>query len=219
MKKEIEYTGQKFGRLTAIKFSHRNKKSKSYWLFKCDCGKEKAIRTDGVISGIVKSCGCLSRELTSKRFFKHGMIEDRFYKIWKGIKGRCLNKNNSSYKNYGDRGITICSEWIEFKNFYRDMNNSYKNHVKKFGEKNTSIDRENNEKGYYRKNCHFATIKEQNLNTRRNYIITYKGQSMKIDQWSKKLNINKKTLFSRLYVLKWSIKKAFSTQVRPRRKE
>ena len=46
-----DLTGQKFGRLTAIEFSHKNKNRKTYWLWQCDCGNVIVARADCVKSG------------------------------------------------------------------------------------------------------------------------------------------------------------------------
>ena len=82
------------------------------------------------------------------------------------MKTRCYNKKRKCYKNYGERGITVCNDWLSFENFYRDMNNSMEEHIKVYGKKNTSIDRINNNKGYSPKNCRWATCKEQRINQR-----------------------------------------------------
>lgn len=58
-------TGLKFGRLTVLEFSHKNKRNASYWKCECDCGKTVITRSNGLISGHTKSCGCLQRETVS----------------------------------------------------------------------------------------------------------------------------------------------------------
>src|ERR1700743_1731919 len=59
--------GDKFGRLTCLKFSHIGKHNRSHFVFKCECGKEKVILGSGVISGNTKSCGCLSSEIKKSK--------------------------------------------------------------------------------------------------------------------------------------------------------
>ena len=66
MPPKIDYTGQKFGRMTAIRFFHVKNKQ-TYWLFECECGNEKKIRIGDVVKGRTKSCGCLYKIIKSPR--------------------------------------------------------------------------------------------------------------------------------------------------------
>ena len=143
--------GDKFNKLTAVKFIKRDKHFNQYWLFRCDCGTEKVIRYWSVRSGLVKACGCLLK--------KHGMTNTKTYNSWIAMKKRCLDKNHISYKNYGGRGIIICSEWLKFENFYSDMGKR---------PKNKSLDRVDNNGNYCKDNCRWATKKQQMNNMRTN---------------------------------------------------
>lgn len=84
--------------------------------------KKKTLRvvdSEHLLSGHTKSCGCLAREKSRERATKHGKRYTKIYKTWKNMKERVLNPNNKRYKNYGERGIKICDEWINsFKSFY-----------------------------------------------------------------------------------------------------
>ena len=182
--KEILKKGDKFGRLTAIKFVKRSKQGSQFWLFKCDCGNEKVILVNNVKRKLVKSCGCYKKE----KLTKHGMVETRTYKSWEAMKTRCLDKNAPNYKNYGGRGITVCDKWMKFENFYTDMG-------KRPEEK--SLDRIENNKGYYKKNCKWSTQKEQNNNKRNNILITFNGKTQNMKQWAEELNISYETLINR----------------------
>ena len=90
----------------------------------------------------------------------------RLYSIWAGMKDRCHNPNSKSYYHYGGRGITYDKRWEKFKNFYNDLQESYYNHVKEFGEKDTTIDRINADGNYELSNVRWATIIQQNYNKR-----------------------------------------------------
>lgn len=162
-KKNIISAGQKFGRLTITSFvGYKN--GKDVWSVKCDCGKNKKVLRASIIRGTTTSCGCVRRELLSKKATVHGLSKTRIYKIWVGMVKRCNNKNNKSYSYYGGRGITVCKRWRTFINFYDDMFDEYKKHIIAYGRKNTTIDRINNDLGYSKKNCRWATRLEQRLN-------------------------------------------------------
>lgn len=91
----------------------------------------------------------------------------RFHQIWENMKQRCNNPNDYYYYNYGGRGIKICDRWSKYINFKADMEKSYKYHLKKYGKKNTTIDRINNNGNYCKENCKWSTLKEQNSNKRK----------------------------------------------------
>lgn len=105
----------------------------------------------------------------------HGMSRTRFYTIWHGMKLRCNTPSATGYENYGGRGITICDNWNDFIDFKNDMHESYLKHVEEHGEKQTTIERINNEKGYSKLNCCWTTRKNQNFNRRHNYNNEYLG--------------------------------------------
>ena len=100
---------------------------------------------------------------------KHGFCIDgvstHFYKKFENMKSRCNCKKHPSYKNYGGRGIKIL--WKSFKKFRDDMYESYLEHCKEFGKKNTTLDRIDNNGNYCKKNCQWATWKQQNNNQRK----------------------------------------------------
>jgi hypothetical protein len=119
------------------------------------------------------------------------------------MKQRTENKNSPSYQNYGGRGINICEEWSKsFDVFLHDM-----------GEKpaGLSIDRIDNEKGYFKENCRWTTGAEQAHNKRNNNKLTYGGETLTLAEWSRRIGINVKTLEYRYYQAHWPIDKILAT--------
>jgi hypothetical protein len=161
--------GKKFGRLTVIDEFYVNKSGnrRKYFRCLCDCGNEVDIRVDQVKSGRAKSCGCFALESKSSRSKTHGMSSDRLYHIWLGMKARCYNENKTSYNHYGGRGIKVCERWHVFENFHMDMSESYQNHVLKYGESGTTIDRTDVNGDYEPKNCIWASMSLQAFNKRK----------------------------------------------------
>lgn len=136
--------------------------------------------------------------------------EKKFYEVWVAIRRRCSGKTRNLEKNiYFDRGITVCERWNEYKYFLIDMWDSYIIHVNMYGGRNTSIDRINNGKGYYKANCRWATMKEQSNNRRSNTIIN--GRTLV--EWEEILGIKADTLSHRIHARGWSAEKALSTPI------
>jgi len=185
--------GDVMERLTLLEYlSKRSNSSKKVGLFRCDCGTTKPIIIASVVSKNTRSCGCLDRELASSRAKTHGMSTTSIYKIWSGIKKRCLNKKYREFHLYGGRGIEICDRWKEsFEDFYTDMGPR--------PSKNHSIDRIDNNSGYSKANCRWATSEIQDNNKRSNVYLTSYGVSMSTAQWSRVLEIPASRIRDRLY--------------------
>lgn len=82
------------------------------------------------------------------------------------MKQRCLRKKDQAYALYGGRGIKVCEKWLKFAGYKEDMWESFQEHVKEFGLKETSIDRIDSNGNYEPRNCRWATIKQQLKNRR-----------------------------------------------------
>jgi hypothetical protein len=208
-KKPQDLTGKTFGRLKVLKCVGKNKYGHYQWLCRCDCGNTCIVKTGSLNRG-TKSCGCLHREGLIKRNTKHGLAHTPIYNVWSAIKNRCLNQNDKEYKSYGGRGITLCNEWMTFKEFYNDMGKEYKPWL--------TIERRNVNGGYNKENCYWADMVTQANNTRRNRYETVDGVTDTVANLARKYGITYATAQHRLY-RGWDIEKAFKTPQRNKKLE
>lgn len=127
---------------------------------------------------------------------KHGMRQSRLYKVWQGMKKRCLNPNASCYEYYGGQGVTVCDDWMEFLPF---ANWSYSHGYDEKAEKyQCTLDRINRDLGYSPENCRLVDSKTQARNKSNNRLITIGDKSMIADDWSKISGVKTVTITSRL---------------------
>lgn len=157
----------------------------------CACGKIIEVQAQHLRTGNTSSCGCKKVELQNKARMKHGLSKTRIFNIWQGMKARCYNSKTVGYENYGGRGISVCSEWLnDFMCFYEwSINNGYSEEL--------SIDRIDVNGNYEPSNCRWADDETQANNKRNNIIITHNGETMNLSQWAKKLDIPVHVLINR----------------------
>jgi hypothetical protein len=195
---------KRFSLLTVVGFESEG--GRRVWVCKCDCGSTTRVSPASKLSrGNTKSCGCLRTKRACERGTHH-MSKTAEYNTWVAIKKRCYSQTDTGYDNYGGRGITVCSEWRDdFDAFYRDMGPR---------PEGTSIDRIDNDKGYSKENCRWATREMQNTNKRSNRHITALGETRLLKEWAEHTRINRTTLAYRLSQLRWSPDRAMSTPAR-----
>lgn len=203
MRKPIDLTGKKFGKLLVIKQSDLYKNNHILWVCKCECGNEYLVRGQSLRSGKTTHCGC-SRH---KYLQNSDQNKIRLRSIWRGMKDRCYNTKHRQYKNWGERGITVCDEWIDdFENFYNwAMENGY--------EKNLTLDRVDVNKNYEPNNCRWSSMAEQCCNKTNNIMLTFDNETKSLPEWARIYGIPRVNLDARLRA-RWSIEEALSTPVK-----
>lgn len=198
----LDLTGQKFGLLTVISETESTIRHCRMWLCRCECGNLHRVKTEYLRNNDTKSCGCQKLNGFARHRNTHGYTDSLTYVSWCSMKNRCQNPKTPQFKNYGGRGITIDPSWNTFESFLTDM-----------GErpgKSFSLERVDNNAGYSKENCKWATTTEQARNRRniRNYTIN--GETHPLKTWCSKYKIAYSTVNSRLK-FGWDIKTALTT--------
>ena len=182
--------GDKYGKLTILEFVEKRKR-RFYYLCRCDCGNTTIVSSNALRTGNTRSCGCLSKAVFEKMIkdnIKHGMTNTRIYYNYKTMKTRCYNKNSTSYKNYGGRGIKMCDEWLGENGFINFYNWAIKTGYKEVEHKQCTIDRIDNNGDYCPENCRWVNAITQANNTRRNVHYTINGESKTLVEWCRQYN-------------------------------
>lgn len=202
----IDLSGQKFGRLSVIKF-HGNIGNKRWFDCICDCGNEKAVPAQNLTGGITKSCGCLVADKARMRHLTHGESyhsgKTKEYRTWTSMKDRCSNPKSNMYYAYGGRGIKVCDRWANsYDNFLQDMGRA--------PSQKHSIERIDVNGNYEPTNCRWATRLEQMNNTRRSTLATFNGRTQSLSSWCRELGLSYHKVRQRIVILKWPASKAFT---------
>ncbi len=211
MPARIDLTGQRFGKLVVQQCVRSESRYRLIWGCICDCGNSKEVYASLLRNGKTQSCGCLRKEQATlfsqghRVNVTHGMSKTKVFSIWKAMNLRCYNPNNSSYKEYGGRGITVCDRWRGkegLEAFLIDMGHPPTD--------KHSLDRIITDGNYDPSNCRWATSKQQARNRRDNRILEYAGNKMCVADWADLLNVNHEIIRGRIK-LGWSAERIFQT--------
>lgn len=163
MRKAIDLLGKTFGSWAVVGSGGRTSSGDAKWLCRCDCGVEREATGTQLRRGVSKSCGCRRSDHLPDPT-THGMAGSKVYKVWQAMKTRCNINTCKAYPDYGGRGIGYDPRWEKFPEFLADMGlppgDGY------------TLERKDNDAGYSKENCVWATRKAQGRNRRSNVWIT-----------------------------------------------
>lgn len=214
MSKKMEVNaGDRYGRLVVIKeVCPKTRASGLVRQFQCvcDCGEEVIAVLAEMRRGNTRSCGCLQKETAAntclQRNKTHGESDSRTYRIWRGMKQRCLNPNTHNYEIYGGRSVSVCQEWQDsYEQFVADMGHC--------PEGDSSIERIDNDGDYEPGNCMWATRGQQSRNRRSTVMLTHNGKTMCMTDWAEEVGMPFMTLRNRIQVYGWTVEEALTTPV------
>ena len=128
-------------------------------------------------------------------YWVHGAYQrnERLYNVWKTMLHRCNNPKRQKYKDYGGRGIEVCTEWNDPNCFmdWAEMN-GYTSGLQ--------LDRIDNNGNYCPENCRWVTPKENSRNRRNTVYLTVNGASKSVAEWCEMLHVSQYTVY-------WWVKK------------
>ena len=205
--KRINLAGAEFGRLTVKKYIADSK-----WECVCSCGVIKAIDSYSLRRGITQSCGCLHGDVIKQRNTVHSAHGTKAYRVWSNMKDRCINPNNKAYHRYGGRGITVCKRWMEFINFLEDMGQP---------PRGLTLDRIDNDEGYNKSNCRWATVVDQAKNRITTTTLTAFGETKSFMEWARdsRCKVSHLSLRQRINTYGWEVEKAIATPMQMLRRK
>ncbi len=119
----------------------------------------------------------------------HGKSYSRVYRLWDAMVQRCTNPNTRAYADYGLRGITVHNDWLRFEQFYADMGDP---------PAGLTLERKDNEDGYSKGNCVWATRAAQQRNRRTNIWFAFKGRRVLLSDVAVSEGIPLSTLYKRV---------------------
>lgn len=189
MRQITDITSEKFNLLSVVRLHKRT--NRTYWECECDCGNTTIVEGHKLKSGHTRSCGCIAKAELIARSTKHGMTNSPEYFAWKNLINRCEREKDIRFEKYGKRGIFVCDEWRnDFSAFFRDV-----------GERPSdrhSIDRIDNNDGYHKNNCRWATAHQQTRNRSTNIIVEINGVSMCIHDWFSEYGLGKSSYYRKI---------------------
>jgi hypothetical protein len=198
MPKIIELAGKTFGDYKVISYHSQDKFHNAIWVCQCTkCGLSKNLKGSRLAKGRNTTCYC-----GVHYNYKHGSKKNKEYRAWRHMLNRCYMPSVREYKRYGGRGIRVCDQWRE----------SYINFIADIGVApgpDYSLDRIDVNGNYEPGNVRWATIRQQANNTRRTYMVEYRGEKIPLGTFCHEHGLPIELMRGRLN-MGWSIEKAMT---------
>lgn len=192
--------GTRFGLLTVLCPSDRHSGYNQYFHVRCDCGREIEVQGSHLLYSHKRTCGCKSDKQPREQEYSRR----RLRQTWRHMIDRCINRRCKDYGNYGARGIAIHPDWFFDYSAFQvwALSHGYRDDL--------SLDRTDNNGPYEPENCRWATITEQNRNTRRVRRCTAFGETKTLSEWADdpRCHVSYFTLRQRVVYLKWEFEAA-----------
>lgn len=203
--------GLRYGKLIVKEKLDTDHHGEKRWLCVCDCGNEYVTTSNRLTSGQTTCCrDCMVKKIGDANR-THGRTPKKLFYAYVNMKTRCYNKNYFLYHRYGGRGISVCDEWKNsFENFREWA-------LKNGWNESLSLDRIDNDGNYQPDNCKWSTVVEQSNNRRTNRMITYKGVTDTMANWSRNTGLPYYIIQRRLD-LNWDVEKIFTEPYGRKRK-
>lgn len=201
MSEFINIAGQTYGEWTAVSYASNGK-----WACRCSCGALKTIEGASLRGSKSRSCQSCARRANPHRR-THGASGSKLYQVWLGMRRRCLNEGDGAYARYGGRGITVCAEWANSFETFRQWAETAGYAV------GLTLDRRNNDGPYSPDNCRWATYAQQNRNYSRTRMVEFEGKTVPVIDLAERFGIKPHTLRQRIFRYGWTVERAISFRV------
>jgi len=210
-KPKLNLFGQKFGHMLVIGDCGSDGHH-TLWKVRCDCGRVVVKVGVEIKSGKFCCHECpFCRESIGAHNATHAMSRHPAYAVWRSMLARCNRPGHPAFKNYGGRGISVCDAWMRFETFWGDMRDDYVPGL--------TLDRIDNNAGYSRENCRWASWTTQCRNKRGNVLIPTPLGRMTVAEASERFGVRRTTIFYRIQndwpADKLLVEPAFTNRISP----